>query len=392
MMKEVNINGNVIDFGTLIKEGCVPENSLEMEEFFSEKVLMNDDATRAYRVVSDDWLLPKGSIFTPNAMGCRYCKSNKCSSAGDECLGRLQKSCRLGNIDHSKDECICRNIFIGKIEVCKLHELKYILLKDDTVKFKGKTLYRIQYLKSFTNSVKKFDLGGYIDSYNTLSQLGRCRVNYNSKVSNSVISGNAVVLDSNIQNGILTDEVKICGSISSLRIIIKDESAVINTKFIAAESESLYSDGTIVIEDNAFLKDCKVINSAKIRGSIELFNCVLGDGIVLGSNCSFALNPLEYFRNGYYAKLLNDDDYLFFYPVGSRKDYLLAYRIKKEHTGEEVILLSTGCFTGTIDDFVEAVIDRHNNFGDMMNRYGKVYLELVNAIRVHFRVNGVDNN
>ena len=49
--------------------------------------------------------------------------------------------------------------------------IKYKLLKSDTKKVNGKTLYRIEALKSF-GTVRVGDLGGYIESENNLSHEG----------------------------------------------------------------------------------------------------------------------------------------------------------------------------------------------------------------------------
>ena len=45
---------------------------------------------------------------------------------------------------------------------------KKFTLTDKTMQFNGKTLYRIKALKSFRN-VKKYDIGGLVDSEDNLS-------------------------------------------------------------------------------------------------------------------------------------------------------------------------------------------------------------------------------
>ena len=68
-------------------------------------------------------------------------------------------------------------------------EKKYRLLENDTKTVNGKTLYRIEALKDFTN-VKKGDKGGYIESEDNLSHIGNCWVSDNAE-----IFGNACVFD-----------------------------------------------------------------------------------------------------------------------------------------------------------------------------------------------------
>ena len=59
--------------------------------------------------------------------------------------------------------------------------VKYKILKDMTIEYEGRPLYRIRALKDFSN-VKKGDLGGYVESYNNLSQEGNCWIFNNAKV------------------------------------------------------------------------------------------------------------------------------------------------------------------------------------------------------------------
>ena len=72
-------------------------------------------------------------------------------------------------------------------------------ITDEKNRFAGRTLYRIQALKDFSD-VKSGDLGGWVESENNLSQEGDCwvygdaRVYGNARVSGHVwVSGNAVV-------------------------------------------------------------------------------------------------------------------------------------------------------------------------------------------------------
>ncbi len=68
-------------------------------------------------------------------------------------------------------------------------EKKYELLTNDTIKIDGHTLYRIRALKDF-NSVKKGDLGGYIEKESNLSHDGNYWVGENARAF-----GNAQVFD-----------------------------------------------------------------------------------------------------------------------------------------------------------------------------------------------------
>lgn len=75
-------------------------------------------------------------------------------------------------------------------------ENKYLILKDDTIEYYGRTLHRIMALKDF-GEVKTGTLGGYIEREYNLSQNGDCWIHDNAKVfddarvyENASISGN----------------------------------------------------------------------------------------------------------------------------------------------------------------------------------------------------------
>ena len=59
---------------------------------------------------------------------------------------------------------------------------KYELLKDDAVRYFGRTLYRIKATTDF-GDVKKGELGGYIEKEKNLSHLGDAWVSGNARVS-----------------------------------------------------------------------------------------------------------------------------------------------------------------------------------------------------------------
>ena len=63
---------------------------------------------------------------------------------------------------------------------------KYELMKDDTIKAGGKTLYRIKALVDINREVKAGDLGGYIES----------ELNLSTKMDESWVYDNAMVFDS----------------------------------------------------------------------------------------------------------------------------------------------------------------------------------------------------
>ena len=98
-------------------------------------------------------------------------------------------------------------------------EQKYKIRYDLSKEVNGKTLYRIQALKSF-NDVKEGEIGGYVESEDNLSQEGNCWIYDdacvfdNARIEDSAIAAHyACVYSKGIVKGYaaVSDEGKVCG-------------------------------------------------------------------------------------------------------------------------------------------------------------------------------------
>lgn len=145
---------------------------------------------------------------------------------------------------------------------------KYEILtsKENTIKVEDKTLYRIRALKSFED-IKKGDIGGYVSSYNNLSQEGNCWV-----YDDACIFDDAIVKD----NAVTYDSARVYGNTEiggNARVFSKAE---------------IYGDalvyGNAGIYDNAH-----VYGNAKIYGDARVFNHthVYGNACVFGNACVY---------------------------------------------------------------------------------------------------------
>ena len=99
---------------------------------------------------------------------------------------------------------------------------KYIILENETLEHYGRTLYRIQAVKDFSD-VKAGDKGGWVSGYHNLSQEGDCWVYDESKVFDE-----AVVLD----NAKVCDNAKVYGNAE-----IYDEATVSDNAKVYGDSE-----------------------------------------------------------------------------------------------------------------------------------------------------------
>lgn len=66
------------------------------------------------------------------------------------------------------------------------------------------------------------------------------------------------------------------------------------------------------------------------------------------------------------AEVCGDADYLVIGPIGSRNDITTFFK-----TANNDIKVSCGCFTGTIEEFLEKVNETHGNNNYAKNKYQK---------------------
>jgi len=128
-------------------------------------------------------------------------------------------------------------------------EKKYQLRYDRTKEVNGKTLYRIQALKTF-NDVKEGEFGGYIESEENLSQKGKCWIYDSACVfDKAVVENNARIGD----KALVYDNA-----------IVKDNVLVYDNAMVYGNAE-LY--GNAVVHDNG-----KIYDYAKIYDRVRVYH------------------------------------------------------------------------------------------------------------------------
>jgi carbonic anhydrase/acetyltransferase-like protein (isoleucine patch superfamily) len=169
-------------------------------------------------------------------------------------------------------------------------------LTDETVKFAGRTLYRIKALKDFQN-VKTGDLGGFIESEENLSHEGDCWISGKAKVLNNArIIDNAWVTERAVvkDNALVSDEAFVSGfarvtdeALVSDQAWVTDRAIVENKARIAGTARvmcnALVTDNTQVIDDawvsgKAWIKDKAIVkdNAWVTDNSIIMHNRIVG--------------------------------------------------------------------------------------------------------------------
>ena len=108
----------------------------------------------------------------------------------------------------------------------------------------------------------------------------------------------------------------------------------------------------------------------------NLFEANLSGADLVGANLSRAdLSRADLFGANLVGANLGDQHIVQVGPLGSRRAYL-TYRWGKDHQRAGVDVLSTGCFSGSLSQFAQAVERTH---GD--NEHGRAYRAVITFLR-----------
>ena len=201
-------------------------------------------------------------------------------------------------------------------------ETKRIALEDRIV-----TLHRIRAIKDF-GIIKVGDIGGWIEKEENLSHKNNAWVGGNARVG-----GNAWVGDSAYVRG------------------------------NAYVSGNVYVRGNACVSDNAYVRgNAYVGGNAWVRG-----NACVGGKAWVGGNARVCSN----------AEILSVSHILTIGAIGSRNDFTTFYRDK-----DNQISVSCGCFSGKIEEFLEAVTRTHRD-----SKHAQVYRAAVEVAKLQIELN-----
>ncbi len=178
---------------------------------------------------------------------------------------------------------------------------KFELDLSTETQFSGRKFFRIKALTTF-NNVEKGDLGGFVEKEENLSQ-----------ESNAWVYGNALVCG----NAKVCDNARVCG----------------NAKVY----------GNAKVGGNAW-----VYGNAKVGGNAKVY----GNSWVCGNTRVYGNAKMD--GN---AKLYSNADFVWFSNIGSEYGTLTVFKSKNE--GE--ILITQGCFLGTVEQFLEKSKKAHDD-------------------------------
>lgn len=277
-----------------------------------------------------------------------------------------------------------------------MKEIKYKLTNESKIILKTK-VYRIEALidiKTPYGTVEAGSKGGFVESRRNLSDEGNCWVFDNAVVLNKAkvlengqIYGNAKIYDNArvYGNAQISGKAQIFGSArifgdariyKSVKIyenaVVKNNACITDSAQIFGEA---YVSGNSIISNESKIYDCaRISDNAEVNGKSQIFNtATLEDSVKVDGNskifgivslCGTAVIPDL-------AVIKSDSDYMCLGPIGSRDDFLTAFRSTKKS-----IMVATGCFIGTIDQFKKQLSQEH---GD--NFYANQYLRAIELIQ-----------
>ena len=169
---------------------------------------------------------------------------------------------------------------------------KYELIKETKTTFMGKEIYRIRALKDF-GDVKVGDIGGWVCSYNNLSQEGDCWIYDEAKClddarvydnavmcGNAVMFGNAKMFDNAkmSDSSIICDNAEMCGNSK-----MYDTSTMCGSSTMCDNAEMF--DDTEMCDNAMMFNNSKMFDNAKMCGSSKMFdNAEMCDSSIMFDN------------------------------------------------------------------------------------------------------------
>ena len=169
---------------------------------------------------------------------------------------------------------------------------KYELIKESKTMFAEREIFRIRALKDFED-VKAGDVGGWVCSYNNLSQKGDCWIYDNAKClddarvydnavmcGNAVMFGNAKMFDNAkmSDSSIICDNAEMCGNSK-----MYDTSTMCGSSKMFDNAEMF--DDTEMCDNAMMFNNSKMFDNAKMCGSSKMFdNAEMCDSSIMFDN------------------------------------------------------------------------------------------------------------
>lgn len=204
---------------------------------------------------------------------------------------------------------------------------KYKILTNESRSYNGKTLYRIQALKDFSN-VKQGDIGGWVSDYTNLKQDGNCWIYDNSIVfdgaeisENAIIKGSALIfLNSKISGDVeIVGNVKIGDSKITGKCVVLNEALhgminIINSDISKGVSVVTYGDDQAQI----FINNSKLSNGVNIIADGYVSVDGVKETIIMDGTIHIRKDAaIKTMRDIYFIKMNGENKHVTFYKTNS---------------------------------------------------------------------------
>ena len=266
---------------------------------------------------------------------------------------------------------------------------KYELIKESKTYFEGREIYRIRALKDFRN-VRAGDVGGWVCSYNNLSQEGNCWIYGNAKcLDNATVSDNAKMYDSSMMLGnakmydnavmsdssVMCDNAVVCGNARMCDTSTMCDNSMMRGNAMMFNNSKMYDRATMF--DNS-----KMFDNAEMFGRAIMFdNAVMCDNAKMFDNAEMC------------DRATLDKDKLLYGSINKSYKKIFQYHCEKRLltailTEENEILYSVGCQTGiTKEEFIDRIYNDCEIKGKGLEEYPyrQEYLDIIDMAENYLR-------
>lgn len=222
---------------------------------------------------------------------------------------------------------------------------KYEIVKEQSTFIDGHEVFRIRALKDIDYDIREGALGGYVESYDNLSQDGKCWLYDDSMAyANSMVFNNAKVHDRSLVNGCAT----------------------------VYDNASLFDNCEIT--DNAQVSgDAYIFDNSKISGNAHILSGAVYDHSVV-SDAAIYVPDVKITGN---AEILSNRDYLYLKDFGKDVGSLTIFR-----TSDNNVRINIDRWSGTPEEFMAVMKESYGDSDSIMKEYDL----LMQLIKLHFNL------
>ena len=266
---------------------------------------------------------------------------------------------------------------------------KYELIKESKDYFVGREIFRIKALKDF-NDIKAGDIGGWVCSYDNLSQEGNCWIYDDAKcLDNARVYDNAKMYDSSMMLG----NAKMYDN-----AVMSDSSVMCDNAVVCGNARMC---DTSTMCDNSMMRgNAMMFNNSKMYDRATMFdNSKMFDGAEMFGRATMYDNSAIYDNSKMYNKarmfdyaILNENKILYGSINKSYKN-IFQHLCKKRFliailTEENEILYSIGCQTGiTKEKFIDRIYNDCEVKGKGLEEYPyrQEYLDVIDMAESYLK-------